>query len=1249
MIRHPKKNGNKKNVATLRETIIARVAKHSRYPLDLYDTCARGSALTRPEFRQLLKDMHADGDIHINTDNLVELPKPPPEAPEPKPPPEAPTPPREIENSTDTPLIHCLVNRSRTLKYPKQKKYLDNRYYAHHNYKTEQIPLDSVCEETLLKGFHIVPGSFEWLDKQSQKRDGDIIVRKTRISDSECVSETKSTDRTGKMKEGETTTERIIKDGDAWRAQQLFLIEFDDTTESTPAEFIAARPFLRENAWLVTESLRSRYDDPDDEKCNGQLRLRIVLCMPRTVKTIDEREWVYDALVNALPGCDKKSAISITNGGLGKVGAEHVEIGNIVDTDWFNTAIATGQQKKAAKAEKDARLAEERKQKHAERAAMGFTEREGELPLDALAKSDPSHFLESLGLSLKSESGKYQQWGRTEKQGDIALSVWLSEQGNYQIRVFANSIPLPPGVSGAMPLARFYCYHEFNTDTEGLQPDSTEWKDLNAQLASRNYGTWLSDDEFNALHAPTKKRTYTPAVRLSVSEYERETQEIEQQQDNILAKLREWEANTRNSLRQHILNITTAAGTRKTTVSVHHFDTLLYIAKTTEEADQAFTIADSLERDAWRHRPRMYNRDSDAWHLLPLGLASNQRPCIYPETCNTLAQRGHAPAISFCQERCEVYDNCRQNGFLAQTEIERKKQSVFLAWNEAFFSDEQFKSRVKLVLNKEKMLVLDEADPAGLSQHRQLDLDELLSLLEAWRLPDPKAIPVFSFIENLIQTLSTAKEPEQIRDAIRECVKDVADAQRQDLDDALSKIPLGVVWDTSDEGLEAILVYGNEEKRVVVSDTRQPPKGYDGTIPVYFAEKGVEIEKLQLLSVSLDVFDRAGFLRISQDPEKAPRRSTTLVKDLQRFADSASTACHRTKSVIEFYLPPGLNAPRAITLTASDKDDLIGEVYRGTGIEVETLTGLPPPFKSGCKYFQISTGRYTAKTALLKKEDGALTDIHSIFKRTLDVILKIADRYEVLVVAPKDALNAQLDPRIERLHTHPNIEAINHHHAEGRNDFQHCDVVFEFHFEPSPDEIKKIAPQIYRTETLNFDREETDVEVDGVKLAGVMRYKDERVQKVYDRECESRHMQSLMRLRPMINPNKLMFSFSAEPVSRIPVAPVPFTLQDLENFILHEDGDLADFQAYLENKASLSVKDIIEQDGVPKSTAYRRTQKQRADAKAKDDAELAKRARALKDKGLSHRKIATELGISFYKVKELLNGYEARGNSHSAI
>ena len=642
MIRHFSKNGNKKNVATLRETIIALVAKHSRYPLDLYNTCARGSALTNPEFRQLLKDMHADGDIHIKTDNLVVLPKPPPDAPEPKPPPDAPTPPREIENSTDTLLIHCLVNRSHTLKLPKQKKSLNkSSYYAHHNYKITQIPLDSVCEETLLKGFHIVPGEF--IDKHD----------------------------TG------------IRNKENWVSQQLFLIEFDDTTESTPAEFIAARPFLRENAWLVTESLRSGYDDPHDDKCNGQLRLRIVLCMPRAVNTTNEREWVSDALLKALPGCDKGSANSITNGGLGKVGAEHVKIGNIVDTDWFNTAIATGQQKKAAEAAESARLAEEHKQKQVERAAMGFTEREGELPLEALAKSDPSHFLESLGLSLKSESGKYQHWGRTEKQGDIALSVWLSESGNWQLRVFANSIPLPPSVSGAMPFARFYCYHEFSIDIEGLQPDTPQWKDINAQLASQSYGTWLTDAEFNALHAQGEPRTYTAPKRLDIDAIAQEaykdtlcTPKSNEAllQDALNAFLQHLEADTLDTFHIFLFKFATGAGKSRggLTIARKFSKKVLSLLFEHDIAKEQTETAKTLGFNAYRFRGRGYNFKKSKLGSIPLEMREqnetlfrdNDVMCpVYDKLEPYQNKRLNPYMLCF---RCPLIDACKSEGYWSQ-------------------------------------------------------------------------------------------------------------------------------------------------------------------------------------------------------------------------------------------------------------------------------------------------------------------------------------------------------------------------------------------------------------------------------------------------------------------------------------------------------------------------------------------------------------------------------------------------------
>ena len=366
-------------------------------------------------------------------------------------------------------LIHCLVNRSRALEQPTDKKYCTNQYYDHHNYTPEQIPLDRVCEETLLQGFQFIPGEF------THNPDPYIGIRN-------AVN---------------------------WQSQQIFLVEFDNTTENTLDAFISTHPFLQQHAWLLTESLRSGYNDPNDEKCNGQLRVRAALCMPHAIKTLEERDWIYQALVKELSGCDDGSAISVTNGGLGKHNAEHIKIGKIVGIDWFNSAIDTGKKAEQEKQAEQKRIAEEYKRKQTERATKGFTEREGELPLEALAKTDPSPFLQSLGVSPKSESGKYQRWGRTEKRGDTALSLWRSDFGYYQIRIFANSIPVPPAVSGAMPFTRFYCFHELNTDIEGLKPNTDTWKKINAELATRGYGTWLSDTEFHAKNKSLSRKTQT--------------------------------------------------------------------------------------------------------------------------------------------------------------------------------------------------------------------------------------------------------------------------------------------------------------------------------------------------------------------------------------------------------------------------------------------------------------------------------------------------------------------------------------------------------------------------------------------------------------------------------------------------------------------------------------------------------------------------------------------------------------------
>ena len=751
---------------------------------------------------------------------------------------------------------------------------------------------------------------------------------------------------------------------------------------------------------------------------------------------------------------------------------------------------------------------------------------------------------------------------------------------------------------------------------------------------------------------PTQRHRSAP-VRLKVSECERETQSLEEQREMLGRRIQEVVAEKRETEGQHVVNVTSAAGTGKTTVTITTYDNLLFLNKTTEEADQAFSIADALEKDCWRHRPRMHNFKDDNWDEMPFGLGQNEHPCLYPKVCNDLVSRGHDVVPTFCAQRCEFYAECRDQGFLKQLEIEPAKQSVFMSWDEMVFSDVRLASRVKKICAGEKLLVLDEANATQLPQRREIPTKDLLDILESWRLPVPAVYDLFIFLDMLIKELSTTKKPEQIRAAFQKCLGMLTDDYIAAFDDALSKIPVGLVYERDAEGyLFATAIYGdNIEKRLCVSDDETPPKGFDGTIPEDFARDGVEIDTLKLFKVDLDLFERFGFIDMRRDSHNVPRRWVNFVADIKAFVDSGSKACFKDETGnIEFYLPPGLNAPLGLTLTASDTDDLISEVYRPTDISVTTITAPPPPFMPGCKIFQIATGRYTAKSALIEKDpDNTKTTYKPdgsevvetawkpkpILKRMLKAILTAARKpkdadesdkvrfRDALVVAAKDIVENTADPLLDDIRENSFFHFTNHHHAEGRNDYQHCEVAFIFHSEPAITELQKIAQIAFPTETLSFEREAMNISVDGVTLEKVMRYTDERVQKVYNRECESRLMQAMMRLRPMLHENKLIFLFTAEPVQRIPVAPIPFTLKQLERFLFEEDGDIVDFEAYLQELEALDVKEIAEVEGLKKSQAYKKTEEKR---KQTDEDLKAEAYRLASEENLNQQEIADRLG-----------------------
>ena len=247
---------------------------------------------------------------------------------------------------------------------------------------------------------------------------------------------------------------------------------------------------------------------------------------------------------------------------------------------------------------------------------------------------------------------------------------------------------------------------------------------------------------------------------------------------------------------------------------------------------------------------------------------------------------------------------------------------------------------------------------------------------------------------------------------------------------------------------------------------------------------------------------------------------------------------------------------------------------------------------------------------------------------------------QTLVVGAKDLTSAGTlthVPEIANLLAMDNVFVINHHHAEGVNQYDFCEIAFVFLYQPRPDEMKRIASRIYRDNTLCFDREKMTIQKSGVDFEDVLRYTDARVQACFDKECEKRLMQAITRLRQMIHENKRVYLLTSEPVSSLPITPRLCTLDDLKS-CQDQHGTLDSLEAYIEAKENMSIDEAAEADGVTKSTAYRRTETKRA----KDKAELKSEAyRLYHDKDMTHREIAAHLEIkSHTTISRWLANYQ---------
>ena len=759
----------------------------------------------------------------------------------------------------------------------------------------------------------------------------------------------------------------------------------------------------------------------------------------------------------------------------------------------------------------------------------------------------------------------------------------------------------------------------------------TRWGGLHLDVS---WGAVVNLAKPNGYTPPQREKRYTVNTG-----YKHKTSDMDTERKANKSELLKWLEKTEKVKGKHLLILGSAAGTGKTTTGITTIKRLIYIAKTSEEADKVFDELDQKEEDVMRHRSRLYNYNHPDWETLPLGLGGNERPCINPLLCNE-----HADSLGSPNEvciRCPFYTDCKKNAYLSQAKKERNTGMVIYAWGESFICDSALAPRLKRICTKDKVLMLDEANPLGFTQLRSINREMLYDIAERFRQTLGTEHEIYQTLKALLDLISTTEEPSDFINELSDWIDTIDNIDT--LDEKLGWFPVSVSFRESPETAShnqlfvAILRYRDQEEIVPVVDFETA----DDT-PAYFVDTHTPIT---LNATETRYMPYRFLLKIGlASLNEPPRRYRNFLKDIKTFLDenrvidAAPFTFDAKEQSFSFHLKPTLNHRRVIVNTASDPDNLISEAYKETDVKITRHIGTPPAWKSDL-VFQITSGAYLPRHSLLAK-DGKKLKLKRFAENMIESFIKpsLKAGLKTLVIAPKAF--QEVESVCEWAVTNPdeyrageNAILTNHHRAEGRNDFQDCDIVFEFHYEPNHNEIQADVKHIYRNaETpLDFTREKQTVSVNGVAFEKTV-YTDTRAQAVYNRECRARLMQGPMRLRPNIHKDKIIVYLTAEPVD-IPITPVPFTPADKDKFT----GDWSDFK----KKLQASPQERIAA-GESKSKAYRDS-----DTHTQEKADRNTEILALHQQGKSLREIETETGIKKSTAGRIIK--QLSQNSQSTI
>ena len=900
------------------------------------------------------------------------------------------------------------------------------------------------------------------------------------------------------------------------------------------------------------------------------------------------------------------------------------------DANWIQHALNAAEQKVLAENTATLtkrRTAEERRQAYQDRKSKsqhdGIDDSEGENISTFIEKCDPVAEMLRDGL-LTSTGGTQYRWH--ESAHDRSCDIL-----DGTIHIFSNTMSQvsPDAALEPVNVHRFYLYQLCGLDMtrDADKPRIREF------LFERGYGS----DPKAFLSTPHRVKRYKVNT-----EYKHNISDLDTERDKNKNELLKWLEVTEKAKGKHVIVFGSAAGTGKSTVVITTIEQFIYTAKTIGEADEIFEKLDEKGEDVMRHRSRLYNYDHPDWETLPLGLGENERACIEPLLCNEHAELLGSPN-EVCA-RCPFYIECKDNGYLSQAEKEKNTSKVVYSWGESFICDENLASRLKRICTKDKVFILDEANPLGFTQLRKIDRGMLYDLTERFRHTLGTEHEIYQTLKTLLDLISTTEEPTDFINGVSDWITSIDDIE--ELDDKIGKYPVQITFHHAPSTVEhnQLFIATLRYREKVSTDVPVVDFETHETTEAFYTEEPITIESPETRFMAYGFLLKVGLASLNAPP----RRYQNFLKDIKTFLnennnlDAAPFSFDAKEQSFSFHLKPTLNHRRVIINTASDPDHLIEEAYKGTDIQITRHDGTHPVWKTNL-VFQVASGAYLPRHSLIAK-DGKKLKLKRYAEDMIESFIKpsLKSGLKTLVIAPKAFQEiesvrdwAVIDP--DDYIPGQNAILTNHHRAEGRNDYQDCDIVFEFHYEPNHHDVQILAKHIYRNaETpLNFTREKQTVSVNGVTFEKNV-YTDPRVQTIYNRECRSRLMQGPMRLRPNIHKDKIIVILTAEPID-IPITPVAFTPRDQKKF----NGDWADFKKQLQATPQERIA-----AGESKSKAYRDSNTHTQKKKDRDAQVLA-----LHQDGVSLRDIHSQMKEAGHKVSfgTVSNVVKAYKNSQSTI